>query len=136
MPRMVGSSSNRLVLAVVIAILIFGFTPISRALLSSADGSFAPSPYSSLALQSPSVAESGFQSGEPVPVELANHTGHTTTYRWSATENGALISLGEETVSRGRTTTIVVPSRGAVAGTLRIALKGTSVFVTVPILKS
>jgi len=133
---MVGSSSNRLLLAVVIAVLVFGFTPISRALLSSVHGSFAQTPYSSLALATPSAADAGFPSGEPVPVELANHTGRTTTYRWSATESGALISLGEETLRGGQTTAILVPSRGAVTGTLRISLTGTSIFVTVPILKS
>jgi hypothetical protein len=87
-------------------------------------------------LGTPSVADEGFASGQPITVELANHTGRTTTYRWNATESGALISLGEVTLRGGQTTAILVPSRGAVAGTLRIALTGTSIFVTVPILKS
>jgi hypothetical protein len=119
-----------------IVVLVFGFTPISRALLRSVDGSFAPSRYNSLALRTPSDAAVGFLAGEPVAVRLTNHTGHIKTYHWSATQGGALISLGEETLDNGRATTILVPTRGAVTGRLRIALSGTSVFVTVPILKA
>jgi hypothetical protein len=131
MPRVV----KRLLLALMVAVLLFGFTPISRALLRSVDGSFAPTPYSSLALRTPAEASLGVQAGESVPVELTNETGHTKTYHWSATQSGALISLGEEIVPNGRTTTILVPSQGAVAGRLQIALNGTAVFVTVPIVK-
>ena len=130
---MVASNSSRPLLALLIVILLFGFTPISRVLLRSVDGSFAPNPYSSLALGTPSRAAVGFLAGEPVPVQLTNRTGHTQTYHWSATQNGALISLGEDTLANGRASTVLVPSRGAVAGKLRIALTGTDIFVTVPI---
>ncbi len=130
---MVASNSSRPLLALLIVILLFGFTPISRVLLRSVDGSFAPNPYSSLALGTPSRAAVGFLAGEPVPVQLTNRTGHTQTYHWSATQNGALISLGEDTLDSGRASTVFVPSRGAVAGKLRIALTGTDIFVTVPI---
>ena len=136
MPRIVGFSSKRLLLALIVAVLLFGFTPISRALLRSVDGSFAPTPYSSLALRTPSDAAVGVLAGEPVPVQLTNETGHTKTYHWSATQDGALISLGEEIVQSGRTTTILVPSQGAATGRLQIALNGTEVFVTVPVLGS
>jgi hypothetical protein len=116
-------------------VLVFAFTPISHVLLRSVHGSFAPSPYSSLALRTPANASVGFLVGNSVAVELANHTGHVKTYHWSATESGALISLGEQTVENGRTTTISVPTRGAVDGTMRVALNGTDVFVTVPLQK-
>jgi hypothetical protein len=131
MPRVV----NRLLLALVVAVLLFAFTPISSALLWLVHGSFAPSPYSSLALRSPSVAGVGVRSGKPVPVQLTNETGHTTTYHWNATQRGALISLGVQTVQSGRTTTFLVPSQGATAGKMQIALKGTNIFITVPILR-
>lgn len=136
MARIVGPGSSRLLLPLVILVLLFGFTPISRVLLRSVDGSFASTPYTSLALRTPSDAAVGLVAGKPVPVELTNRTGHLKTYHWSARLSGALISLGEETLGNGRSTTISVPSRGAVAGSLRIALSGTNVFITVPILKS
>jgi hypothetical protein len=133
---MLARNSSRPLLALIIVILLFGFTPISRVLLRSADGSFAPNPYSSLALGTPSRAAVGFVAGKPVPVQLTNRTGHTETYQWSATQNGTLISLGEDTLDNGRASTVLVPSRGAIAGKLRIALTGTNIFVTVPIRSS
>jgi hypothetical protein len=136
MPRMVAGNSSRPLLALLVVILLFGFTPISRVLLRSVDGSFAPNPYSSLALITPSRAAVGFLSGESVPVQFTNETGHTKTYHWSATQNGTLISLGEDTLGNGRASTVLVPSRGAVAGQLRIAVAGTNIFVTVPIRSS
>jgi len=119
-----------------IVVLLFGFTPASRVLLRSVNGSFASTPYSSLALVAPSDAAVGFPAGEPVPVRLTNDSGRTKTYHWSATENGALISLGEDTIGNGHATSILVPSRGAVTGVLRIALTSTDIFITVPILNS
>jgi hypothetical protein len=105
-------------------------------LVRSVDGSFAPTPYSSLALGNPADAAVGVVIGQPIRVELTNRTGHFETYHWSAQQGGALISLGEEALGSGRSVAISVPSRGAVAGSLRIALNGTNVFVTVPLLKS
>ena len=136
MPRIVGPGSRRLFLPLVILALLLAFAPISRVLLRSVNGSFAPIPYSSLALKVPSDVSVGITAGKPVPVRLTNQTGRQKTYHWSATQNGALISLGEETVGNGRRATISVPSRGAVKGRLRIALSGTNVFITVPLLKS
>ena len=69
-------------------------------------------------------------------MQLTNRTGHAKTYHWIATQKGALISLGVQTLDNGRSTTIFVPSRGAVTGKLQIALTGTGIFVTAPILKS
>jgi hypothetical protein len=131
MPRVV----NRLLLILIVVVLIFGFTPISRALLRSVHGSFAPTPFTSLALTIPSEATEGVPAGEAIPVELTNKTGQIQTYHWSATQGGTLISLGEQIVRNGRTTTILVPSQGAATGKLQIALNGTDVFVTVPILR-
>jgi hypothetical protein len=124
---------NRLLLVLIVVVLLFGFAPISRALLRSVDGSFAPSPYSSLALETPSDASVGIPAGESVPVRLTNKTGATQTYHWSATQGETLISLGEVIVQNGRTTTILVPSQSAATGKLEIALNGTGIFVTVPI---
>lgn len=136
MSRIAGPGSGRILLPLVIVILVLAFTPISRVLLWTVNGSFAPSPYSSLALGSPSVGSTGVVTGKPVRVQLTNRTGHAMTYHWSATQKGALISLGEETLNNGRTTTILVPSRGAITGVLRIGITGTNIFVSVPILKS
>jgi hypothetical protein len=136
MPRTVGRGHSRLLLSAVVLILLFAFTPISKALLRGVDGSFAPTRYSSLALNNPSDAASGILSGQRLRVILTNHTGHNETYHWNATQKGALISLGEETLGNGQSTTISVPSRGADTGKLQVALAGTNVFVTVPVLGS
>lgn len=135
MLKFVGANLSRLCLAALLLILLFAFTPVSRQLLRVVNGSFAPAPYSSLALKDPSEVSSGVKVGRSVAVKLANRTGHLETYHWSARQGGALISLGEETVGNGRSVTISVPTRGAVAGSLRIALNGSSVFVTTPLLK-
>jgi hypothetical protein len=136
MSRVAGPGSRRILLPLVVVALAFAFTPISQVLLRTVDGSFAPSPYSSLGLSSPSDGASGVAAGDPVSVQLTNHTGHAKKYHWNATENGALISLGEQTLDNGRKMTILVPSRGAVVGVLRVVIVGTNVFVSVPILKS
>jgi hypothetical protein len=131
-----GLRTSRLLLYLVVLVFVFGFSPISRALLHSVDGSFSPTAYSSLALENPNDATVSIVAGKPLAVRLTNRTGHSETYHWSATESGSLISLGEETLDSGHSTTILVPSRGATSGTLRVALTGTNVFLTVPILKS
>jgi hypothetical protein len=136
MPRILGSGSGRLLLSLLVLVLVFGFTPISKGLLRAVDGSFAPSSYSSLALRNPAEAITGISPGTLIRVNLANHTGRTKTYHWSASQVGSLISLGAETLQNGKSATILVPSRGAVTGSLQISLTGTNVFVTVPVLKS
>jgi hypothetical protein len=134
--RKARSHPRKFSLVLVILLVVFGFPLISRVLLSSVDGSFTPNPYSSLALESTSSATKGVVAGEAVPVKLVNRTGHFKTYHWSATQSGGLLSLGEEALENGKGITILIPTRGAAKGTLRIALTGTNVFVTVPILKS
>jgi hypothetical protein len=135
MPRNAGPGWSRLLLVLLGLVLLFGFTPISKALLDSVHGSFTPTPYSSLALRTPSAAQSGFVVGEPVDVRLTNRTGRLETYHWNATQKSGLISLGEETLSNGGSANITIPTQGAVAGTLRIGLSGTAIFLTVPLLK-
>jgi hypothetical protein len=129
-------SASKILVILIIAFILFGFTPISRALLRTTDGSFAMTPYSSLALKTPSNGVKAIRSGEAVPVQLTNHTGHEKTYHWNATQGGSLISLGETTLRNGEATTILVPSRGAAAGRMQISLTNTHIFVTIPILKS
>jgi hypothetical protein len=136
MPRIVGPGSSKLRLFIVALIVLFAFTPISRALLASVDGSFAPSSFSSLALRSQSDPGAGFEVGDLVPVRLTNHTGSTKTYHWSATQHGVVVSLGERSLLNGRGANIDVPTNYAMSGILRIALNGTDVFVTVPLSKS
>jgi hypothetical protein len=122
----------RLAFALVVAfILLFGFSPISRALLRSVDGSFSQVGYSSLALKSPLAFAAGAPAGDSIPVKLGNHTGRATTYHWNATQRGVLISAGVATLSNGQSATIPVPSRGAGVGPLQISLLGTRIFVTV-----
>lgn len=134
MPGMDDRGPKRVLVVVVIAVLVFGFAPISRTLLRSVHGSFAPSSYSALALKVPSDAVTGVIAGNYIRVQLMNHTGQTKTYHWSASQKGALIGLGVETVGNDQATTIFVPSRGAASGRLQIQLTGTNVFITVPIL--
>jgi len=127
---------GRFFLVLVVVVLIFGFSPISRQLLKTVNGSFAPTPYSSLALSTPGDAATGVPAGLAVAIQLSNDTGHTNTYHWTAQENGALISRGEQTLGNGKSINLSVPTLGAVAGTLRIVLQDTHVFITVPILTS
>ena len=133
MRRIVGPGPSRLLLPVIVFVILFCFTPFSKAMLRVVDGSFATAHYSSLALQDPTDSAAGILPGQPVRVQLTNHTGRTKTYYWSATQRGNLISLGEETLGNGNSVTFAVPSRGAVSGTLSVALTGTTVFVTMPI---
>ena len=79
MPRIVRPGSSRLYLPLAVLALVL-VQPISHVLLRSVHGSFAPSPYSSLALRTPANASVGFLVGNSVAVELANHTGHVKTY--------------------------------------------------------
>jgi hypothetical protein len=127
---------GRFFLVLVVVGLIFGFSPISRQLLKTVNGSFASTPYSSLALSTPSDAATGVPAGLAIAIQLSNDTRHTNTYHWTAQENGALISRGEQTLGNGQTINLSVPTLGAVAGTLRIVLQDTHVFLTVPILTS
>jgi hypothetical protein len=136
MPRIVGPGHSRLLISAVVLVLVFAFTPISTTLLKAVHGSFSPERFSSLALKTPSDAAVGLLSGQRVRVVLTNHTGHRETYHWNATQKGGLISLGEETVGNGSSTTIAVPTRGAATGALKVSLAGTNVFVTVPVLGS
>jgi hypothetical protein len=115
---------------VALLIGLFAFTPISHALLASADGSFSPAPFTSLALRSPSNP-AGYEVGDLIPVRLTNHTGSTKTYHWDATQKGVVVSLGEETLPNGRTTTIDVPTNFGRAGTLRIAVARSDVYLTI-----
>lgn len=136
MPRIVSPGLSKLLLLLTVVVLLFGFVPISRVFLRSVDGSFSPVPYSSLALKARPGAAMGIPVGRRVAVQLTNKTGHEKTYQWSARQGGTLISLGEDTVDSGRTSVILVPSKGAVVGRLRIALRGSRVFVTVPLVGS
>jgi GT2 family glycosyltransferase len=127
---------KKVVLPLVAAIALFAFTPISGALLAFVNGSFAPTPYTSLALRSPAQAATGFKRGAVVQLELANHSGRDKTYRWNVTQASTLIGTGQERLADGQTQTILVPTKFAVGGTLRVALDGTNIYVDVPIVKS
>jgi hypothetical protein len=136
MPRINGKIARRLFLSLAIAIVLLAFTSISHVLLRSVNGSFAPSPYTSLALRTPSDAVTGIRKGLPVQVELTNRSGRTRTYRWLATQAGALVGTGLKTLPEGRAETISIPTNRAASGRLRVGLDGTNIYVAVPILKS
>ena len=123
--------TSRYVVFLVVIALVFGFSPISHALLRTVNGSFAPSPYSSLSLAAQANVGVPIFAGTPVKIILTNHTGHIKKYLWSATQNGVLISQGEKTLGDDRSATIRVSSKGAKAGNLQIGLNGTDIFVTV-----
>jgi hypothetical protein len=130
MPRIAGSGSSKFRLSIVALIVLFFFTPISRALLSAADGSFAPAPFSSMALRTPADPANAFEVGDLVPIRLTNRTGSTKTYHWRATQLGVVISLGEKTIPNGSGANINVPTSFGKSGNLRISLSGTGVYVT------
>jgi hypothetical protein len=136
MPRIVGFGSRTRRLSILAVILLFAFTPISSALLASSDASFAPVPYTSLAVRTPAIVPQGFELGDLIPVRLTNQTGDKRTYHWSASERGVVVSLGEITLDNGRAADINVPTNFASAGRLRISITGTDVFLTVPIVKT
>jgi hypothetical protein len=128
--------SKKVTLTIVVIVLALGFSPIARVLLWASSGSFAPTPYTSLSLNDATQATRGVVAGQVIRVKLTNRTGGEKTYHWSATQSGSLLSLGDQTLGAGQAATILVPSRGAAKGTLRIALAGTNIFLTVPVLKS
>ncbi len=136
MPRFPGKVATRLYLPLALAIALFAFTPISKALLWAVNGSFAPSPYTSLSLRTPSDAATGIRQGEPVQVELTNRSGGTRIYRWRATQAGTLIDIGVEKLANGQAEAISVPTAHAASGSLRVSITGTHIYVAVPILKS
>ncbi len=136
MPRILGSGSRKFRWSIVALLIgLFAFTPISKALLNAANGSFSPAPFTSLALLSPSNP-AGYEVGDLIPVRLTNHTGRTTTYHWNATQKGVVVSLGEETLLDGHGATIDVSTNFGSAGTLRIAVANTDVYLTVHLASS
>ena|ERR1039458_7668446 len=136
MPRIDDKAGRWLFLSLAVATVLFGFTPISHVLLRLVNGSFAPSPYTSLAPRRPSEATAGIKQGVPVQVELINRSGRARTYRWQAPQTGALISTGLEKLANGQAETIIAPTNHASSGRLRVALDGTDIYVSVPVLKS
>lgn len=136
MPRIDGKAARTLLLLLAGAVVLFGFTPISDALLGLVNGSFAPTPFTSLALQNPSTATIGVKPGVTLPVELTNRTGKARSYEWQAVQGDSVVSHGRTTLANGRTTTIFVSTSHAMLGKLRVSVLGTAIFVTVPILKS
>jgi hypothetical protein len=136
MPRVAKPPAKRLIAVIVVTALLFGFSPISRMLLRLVDGSFAPSPYTSLALRNPSLAVTGVKRGTAILVVLSNHTGRTVTYHWRATQADTLIRSGKRTVLNNRVSTLRVSTKLATPGRLRVSLRGTTVYVEVPISRS
>lgn len=134
MPSAKRNYVGKILLALVVVILLVGFTPISKHLLHYVNGSFSPQPYSSLALTTPAVVTEGILAGSAIPVKLTNHTGNTTKYHWIATQNGHRISDGSSTLANGASTTLSITTKSAVAGNLRISLTSTKIFITVPLL--
>jgi hypothetical protein len=131
-----GKRKGAFALIFLVLILLFGFSPISGALLHRVHGSFAPSPYSSLSLANQSELNRGVAAGEPVLVLLTNHSHRTNRYVWRATQQGRVISQGAKVLKDGEAEVLQVPSRGATRGRLRISLNGSDIFVTITIRKS
>jgi hypothetical protein len=103
--------------------------------LAASDGSFSPSPYTSLAVRTSTNVPAGYQVGDLVPVRITNRSGKTKTYHWAASQHGVVVSLGETTLVNGQWANINVPTAFAAAGRLRIAISGTDIFVNVPMVK-
>ena len=73
--------------------------------------------------------------GDLVPVRVSNRTGSTKTYRWSASQHGVVVSLGEVTLENDHGANINVSTALAHPGALKVALSGSDIFVTVPLVK-
>ena len=129
-----GTSRSALVASTIVLVLLGGFSPISRFLLREVHGSFDPTPYTSLALAKPEAVSNGVVAGRPVEVRLSNRTGASKIYSWTAVERNVVISHGRKYVGVGRSATLLIPTRHARAGKLRIGIDYTDVFVTVLIL--
>jgi hypothetical protein len=123
-------------LAAVVVALVVGFSPISKRLLHLLNGSFAPAPYSSLALVNPSVVAPGVTIGSSIRVNLTNHTGHTVSYIWVATQKSKPISTGSRRLSNGASATLYVQTWRAKTGKLTITIKDSEVFLTVLLIGS
>jgi hypothetical protein len=126
-----GYVGKTLVILLVVA-LMAGFSPIAGRLLRLVNGSFRPTHYSALALSRPSGIESEVVDSA-VQVRLTNHTGITTDYHWTATQNGTLISQGSQNLANGSSRTISVSTAGATVGALKISLVHTRIFLTLPL---
>jgi hypothetical protein len=120
-------------LSLIVIGLVAGFTPISKRLLKEVNGSLAPTRYSSLALAHSSEVRKGLPVGNTIEAVLSNHTGRTTTYSWTATEERRLVGSGNQTLRNGQTITFGIGTRGLTNGEVRIALKHTKIFVTIPL---
>ena len=123
-------------LAASLVILLFEFSPISNFLLRSVDGSFSPSPYSSLSLANQVEMDLGVRVGKPIALRLTNHTLRSRTYIWTSSQDGKLISQGTKKLGDGQEALFSVSSKGSRAGRLRISLMHTNIFVTVVLRKS
>ncbi len=126
---------GKVLLAVVVVLLLVGFSPASKRLLKLVNGSFVASPYSSLALTASSLSLKGVPIGTVIPLRLANHTGRTTKYQWSAREPSFLVSHGVMIIPSDASETINVPTKGAAPGKLRISLNSGDVYVTVSLVE-
>ena len=129
-----GNFRSAYVACLIVIVLLFGFSSISRVLLRAVHGSFAPTPYTSLSLVDQEAVSNGVRAGRPVAVRLLNRTGVTRIYSWRAVEKKAVISHGKKLVKVGQSATLLIPTRGASAGKLRISLDRTDIFVTVSIM--
>jgi hypothetical protein len=122
------------VAGLIVLVLLGCFTPISRFLLREVHGSFDATPFTSLALVKPEAVSNGVVAGRPVEVRLSNRTGVAKIYSWSAVERNVVISRGRMYVEVGHSATVMIPTRHARAGKLRIGIDHTNIFVTVLIL--
>jgi hypothetical protein len=120
-------------LSLIVIGLAAGFTPISNRLLHEVNGSFAPTPYSSLALAHSSEVAKGLLAGDTIEAVLSNHTGRTTKYSWTATEDHRLVSKGNRTLRNGETIAFGIGTKGSTGGEMRIALRHSTIFVTIPL---
>jgi hypothetical protein len=121
------------VLSPVVIGLGVGIAPNSDRAVREVSGSYAPITCLSLAPEQASEVTSGLSVRDTVAAEASDHTGRTTTYFWTATQHGRVISSGNRTLRSGKTIIFGVGTGRAKHGEMRIALNHTKVFVMVPL---
>jgi len=113
--------------------LVLFFNPLATWLTKVTSASFAPTPYSSLSLSNTKLAHTGVHTGSTFSLDVENHTSSDQTYQWRADQFNVVIESGSVTVGPGQTSSFSVDATGALPGSLRVSLAGTSIYVTVPV---
>ena len=96
--------------------------PLTATLLHATEGSYIATPYTSLGLVNPAVAQVGTAVGQPIYVQLTNGTPHAHTYQWRATEGSTVLDTGSVTLAPSQSSVRAVSTAAAVPGLAAIVV--------------